>query len=110
LEEHNARCGIVEPEPCRVCSPILVLVAGRLCPMAGAMCFACGLATGGTVASAQHRHEARGKMIARIAVLLAADDRGPELSALLGRCPPDVRERALARLAAVTPAIHEEPA
>ncbi len=97
--------GIAAPAVCPACDPPLVLVAGHLVPMAGAMCFACGIANGGTVASPQHRHEARGKMIARIAVLLEPDaPRGAEWSALLARCPPDVRERAERRLATVIPA------
>ncbi len=82
----------------------MVLVGPAYLLVAGAMCFLCGVANGGTVASGQHRHEARGKMIARIAALLRAGDRGSEWAALLARCPADVRERAERRIAATMPA------
>lgn len=66
----------------------------------GGMCFACGLSTGGTVATERHRAEARRKMIAALAKLLreATPDQA-DLAALLARCPPDVAERARAALA-----------
>ncbi len=99
LSAHRARCGIPEPAICPACDPICVLVPalGRFIPIAGAMCFACGAATGGTVATHVHRMEARAAMIARIGGMLAAGDRGPEWVATLARCPADVRERAEAR-------------
>ncbi len=106
LEEHRARVGLPAPAVCPACGTgPMVLVGGALRVVPGAMCFACGIANGGTVASPQHRREARGKMIARIAVLLEPDaPRGAEWAALLARCPPDVRERAERRLATVIPA------
>ena len=102
LEAHNARCGIVAPAVCSACDPLLVTIAGQLRPVVGAMCFACGVATGGTVASPSHRHEARGKMRARMLVLSRAGDRGPEWAALLARCPEEIRA-AFERRLAVSP-------
>lgn len=103
LTEYRKRCGIPEPVQCPACNPCAVWDHSQWVTICGAMCFACGLTNGGTVASASHRFEARGKMIARIAALLAAGDRGAEWVALLARCPADVRERAERRIAEVAP-------
>lgn len=103
LSEHRARCGIVEPEPCPACNPVGVLVDGRLTFLVGAMCFTCDRTTGGTVPSAQHRHEARRDMRARLLALFRTGDRGAEWAALLARCPAEMRE-AFARRLTVTPA------
>ncbi len=100
LAAHRARLGLAAPVECPACNPIAVMVRGVYVTVPGAMCFACGLANGGTVANEQHRRNARAKMIARLAVLLGEGDSGPEWVALLARCPADVRERAERRLRA----------
>lgn len=93
------------PLPCAACASILVLVAGRLVPMAGAMCFVCGVATGGVVASEARRVEARVAMRDRLLELCRSGDRGVEWAALLARCPADIREAIERRIAAVPAAI-----
>lgn len=71
--------------------------------VAGSMCFACGLSPGGTVATESHRRAAREKMRARLILMYDAGERGPEWTALLARCPPDIRAAFGRRLTKVAP-------
>lgn len=104
LSEHRKRCGIPEPALCPACNPVHVIVRGVMVFPVGAMCFACGLTTGGTAPSARHVWEARQKITRRLAELFRAGDRGPEWVALLARCPSDIRERIALALAKSTAA------
>lgn len=103
LSAHRKFCGIPEPARCPACNPLSVWAHSRYVTLPGAMCFACGMSNGGTVASAQHRHEAAASMRARLLVLWREGERGPEWAALLARCPAPMREAFEKRLAAVTP-------
>ena len=103
LAAHRARCGIPEPARCPACNPITVWVGGRYLVVVGAMCFACDRTNGGTVPSAQHRHDAAREMRARLLALWRDGDRSPEWEALLARCPAPMREAFERRLAAVAP-------
>lgn len=103
LREHRALCGIPEPPECPACNPISVFAHGRYVVVPGAMCFACDRTNGGTVPSAQHRHDAAREMRARLLVLWREGDRGPEWAALLARCPAPMRA-AFHRRLQVTPA------
>lgn len=103
LTAHRARCGIPEPARCPACNPITVWVGGRYVVVVGAMCFACDRTNGGTVPSAQHRHDAAREMRARLLDLWREGERGPEWAALLARCPERMREAFERRMAAVTP-------
>jgi hypothetical protein len=98
LSAHRKRCKIPEPVKCPACNPICVMVDGRYVVIPGAMCFACGLSNGGTVADAEHRAVAAAKMRARMLLLWGAGDRGPEWAALMARCPVHIREAFERRL------------
>ncbi len=78
-----------------------MLVGGRFVFPVGAMCFACGIARGGTVATPVHRMEARAGMRVRLLALFKAGDRGAEWVALLARCPADIRAAFLRRIEAL---------
>lgn len=94
LRAYLIRNDLPLPAECPACVEGPVIVGGRYVFPVGAMCFTCGVARGGTVATPVHRTEARSAMIARIGAMLAAGDRGPEWAATLARAPADVRERA----------------
>ncbi len=99
LSAHRERCGIPAPVECPACHPISVFAHGRYVVVPGAMCFACGLSNGGTVANERHRRDAAASMRARMLTLWSAGDRGPEWVALMVRCPPTMREAFEARIA-----------
>jgi hypothetical protein len=102
LREHRARCGIPEPERCPACNPITVYAHGRHVVVPGAMCFTCDRTNGGTVPSSQHRYEAAAEMRARLLFLWGAGDRGPEWTALMARCPPQMRDAFERRIAKIS--------
>jgi hypothetical protein len=105
LATYREHLELPPPVVCATCerTPI-VLESGRLWHPAGAMCFVCGLTTGGTVATPENRAKARASMRARLGALFVAGDRGAEWAALLARCPADIREAIERRLARVAPA------
>ncbi len=104
LATYNARLTGAAPPECPACTPwVIVRENGKAWHTEGAMCFACGMTSGGTVATEEHRAKARAGMRARMLALYKAGDRSAEWTALFARCPGDIRAAFERRIAAVIP-------
>lgn len=100
LAKYRALLGKDAPDACPACEQTpIVLESGKFWHPAGRMCFACGLATGGTVATEEHRAKAAGEMRGRLLELWREGSRGVEWAALLARCPAQIREAFERRIA-----------